>query len=236
MPSITCAHCRTGSPIVQCSHCGQRRLTNCPNCSIPSVAHIRSDVIDMWERLYQDDESKDVQLVAKDGTVRAHGLILQQLSDAFKGMLSHPMAEGRTRTIKLETYSAVQLRFFFRLAYTGHVDASDWEGSSADKPPLDCLFGVAALAKEYAVPGFLSWMVEKVKAEVTSETFETITAFAIQHDIAPLRVCCVKFAESSSDVRKQFDKGSLKPEVAFELQAIWNAPAETRGQKRKAFS
>eukprot|EP00969_Alexandrium_andersonii_P095296 4209532-Alexandrium_andersonii.AAC.1 len=81
-----------------------------------SITVVLCDAVDLWGRLYLDDESKDVELI-----------VLRQLSVPFRCMLEHPMVEGQVRRIKLEAYTAVQLQFFLRLVYTGQVEASHWQ-------------------------------------------------------------------------------------------------------------
>jgi len=199
----------------------------------PTVT-IGSAVVDMYERLFHNEESKDVQIVAQDGEVRAHSLVLSELAEPFRKMLEHPMKEGRTKVIKLEAYSVSQLRFFLRLAYTGLVDASDWEEAKG-VPPLDLLLAVVILAKEYEVKGFSDWMLDKIKSRVNIRTFEEVAGAATKHNISPLLQCCLKFAEKNREIRSRFEEGALKPEVAWELRAIWGPPGvERRGKKRKA--
>lgn len=113
-----------------------------------------SQVIDIWERLFEYEESKDVTLRAKNGEqVKAHGLMLAQLSEALKLMLSAGMQESRTKLVKMEKYSKAQLLFLLRLAYTGCMDAKDCTTSETDcgKPDPDwALERAEDLSKEHA--------------------------------------------------------------------------------------
>mmetsp|Transcript_53548 Transcript_53548/g.148882 ORF Transcript_53548/g.148882 Transcript_53548/m.148882 type:complete len:289 (-) Transcript_53548:147-1013(-) len=278
------------------------KVTLAPSCSVGA------EVVELWERLFEDETSKDVAIIASDGEeMRVHSIVFTNLSDAFKAMLGHDMEEGRARKVPLRDFTKAQLQFFFRLAYTGQVDPADWghaaqgfgdggsngklvqgmakgrarqkprHGSNASStigstsgsdsyeeaaqvvdlsslkgkrkargkgkagkvggrvPPLDLLFASAAISKQYGVRGFLDKMVQKIKARIDVGTFDEIAAFAIAHDLGPLRVSCVRVAEASHAVRQLYDAGRLRPEVAFELQAIWPPRSERRGKKRKAF-
>jgi len=91
-------------------------------------------VVELWERLFRDESTKDVEISAKDGSLRVHGVFMSALSDAFKAMLQSNMKEGRTRKVKLEDFSKAQLQFFFRLAYTGQVEPTEWPNEPRQLP------------------------------------------------------------------------------------------------------
>eukprot|EP00973_Karenia_brevis_P046099 6385676-Karenia_brevis.AAC.1 len=81
---------------------------------------VQSGVLHMWERMFDDEDSKDVNLIGSDGApVRVHSCVLSNTSDVFKCMLQSPMKEGKSKDIKLDSFSATQLRFITRLLYTG---------------------------------------------------------------------------------------------------------------------
>lgn len=102
-------------------------------------------------------------------------------------------------------------------------------------PPLKLVLSAASFGKRYELRGFQAWMVDRIKPRVSELTFEEVLRFAIREDFGPLRLHCVRFAESSPSVRIKYDRKSFAPEVLFELQATWNAPSEARGHKRKSF-
>jgi hypothetical protein len=82
---------------------------------------------ELWERLFEDEASKDVEVVSKDGdTLKVHRVILTNLSDSFKAMFAHEMRECLTLRIQLTDFTKAQLQFFFRLAYTGHMLPEEW--------------------------------------------------------------------------------------------------------------
>merc|ERR1712232_716653 len=141
------------------------------------------------------------------------------------------MKEHATKEIRLEQFSAKQLRFFSRLLYTGQVASEDWEGAADERPPLDLILAATSLSKTYQVEGFLPLMLERLKALLTDSNFEDVMQFAINLDIAPLRFYCVKYAEKSNAIEKKYQNKKFAPEVLFELMAIW--PAEPTAQKRR---
>jgi len=87
---------------------------------------IRLEVADLWKRLFDDEASKDVELIAKDGSVRVHSVVLANLSDPFKAALTSGMRESVTKQIQIREYSVAQLQFMLRLVYTGHIDESEF--------------------------------------------------------------------------------------------------------------
>lgn len=283
------------------------------------TATVRLEVVELWERLYLDEDGKDIELLAKDGSVWAHGVILSQLSEPLKCTLRAGMRETTTKQIEMRDYTVSELKFTLRLAYTGHIDESDYRSndtaaalesgtsaSSADSaipplwnpfntvaagppppgppppgtglfggvppgamiaprtppqhpwrvaqhapgatavpaqqpqqhPPLDILFGCASISKRFEMPGLVSLMLDKLKALVTAQNFNSVMRSAVALDLSPLKLHCVRFAESSSDIQRQYQAGSLSPEVEFELRALWDTPTSklaARGAKRKAF-
>jgi len=87
------------------------------------------------DRLHDDDTGKDVELVASDGVVRAHSLMLSAISEPFRAMLSNGMAETTTKRIQMADFTEAQLKFILRLLCTGGMDTSEWplEGCQDDK-------------------------------------------------------------------------------------------------------
>lgn len=94
-------------------------------------AQVPVQVVEFWEALYNDDDGKDIELKARDGSVWAHALILAQMSEPIKMMLSAGMAEQRTSSIQMKAFSAAHLKFILRFVYTGHMEPADWDGVAA---------------------------------------------------------------------------------------------------------
>jgi len=296
------------------------RVSVSPQPPTTSTATVRLEVVELWERLFADDDGKDVELVARDGSIRAHSVILCQLSEPLRCILCSGMRETLTKAIEMRDYSVAELTFTLRLAYTGHVDPVDYllvppasEGAStapaprppppteststqrpfldglaslvprpppptdglptsqvprppswlapsvpqlvrsspgcsspspglppcppepSTEPPIDILFGCASIAKRFAIPGLVTLMLDKLKPRVDAQNFDKVMRFAVGLDLSPLKLWCLKFAESNSAVQQQYLQGLLSPEVEFELRAVWSSPPPARGQKRKAF-
>jgi len=279
------------------------------------MATVAPEVVEIWEHAFLDESTKDITVIAKDGSVKVHGMFLSALSDAFKAMLAHDLQEGRLRQVKLEHFTKDQLQFFFRFAYTGQVEPREWpkesqpalhpllrspvarpaswaltgmmkgcrkgkskgkskgkpngksKGELADSddssddsdsissivlapddepyepmpstivPPLQLLMGAAQLSKQYEVRSFLTKFTKKLADALCSTNFDAIASFAINTDLSTLRMQCLHYAEESSSVWEKFKRGSLSPEVMFELQAIFPATesAEARRKKQKLF-
>lgn len=109
--------------------------------------------------------------------------------------------------------------------------------SDAEAPPLDVLLTVASLAKRYMVAGVLSLAVQALKARLQVakgrsdlKTFEAILAAAVAVDLGTVRMVALDLAKSFDGLRELYDKRSLRPEVQFELEAIWPMP---KGPERK---
>lgn len=89
---------------------------------------VRTDYLNFGEALFSDDEGKDVQLQARDGTAMAHSAVLRAVSKPFRQMLACDMAESRSKAVDLPDMTKAELLFFLRLLYTGQVDEGDWGG------------------------------------------------------------------------------------------------------------
>eukprot|EP00929_Paragymnodinium_shiwhaense_P044047 TRINITY_DN2259_c0_g2_i1.p1 TRINITY_DN2259_c0_g2~~TRINITY_DN2259_c0_g2_i1.p1 ORF type:complete len:398 (-),score=62.45 TRINITY_DN2259_c0_g2_i1:539-1672(-) len=87
-------------------------------------AHI--PVLQRLNKLFMDEESKDVTFKLADGEQRAHRLILQSASDVFKGMFGQDMREKQQGVVNLPEVDTSSMRVFLRLIYTGHIDESDF--------------------------------------------------------------------------------------------------------------
>lgn len=219
-----------------------------PSCCVSPV------VVALWERLFEDEQSKDVELVAGNGrAVRCHALILSNSSRVFKQMLSTPMKEGRERRIELECSTPGQLLFLLRFLYTGQIEPEDWlsECEEMDKKrhqsnaPLLWLLWACSFAKKYQVDDMLEMMIDLIKERLDADCFELVLQFAICNDIGPIRVHCVIYAKSEDDemvkkqifgkgyIRRKFDDGQLAPEVCFELLSIW--PSKFQDVKKRLF-
>lgn len=214
-------------------------------------------MLDLYERLFADEESKDVTFELSDGQERAHRLVLKHASDVWARMFATPMCEQTSGVIKVPTTSRTEMRVFLRLIYTGCVDKSDWvqpeealpveeprlpEGvahcAAGDKDaevPLQVLFAVAALAKQYMVSGVLSLATQVLKHRLTRakdamniQDFELIVKAAISSDIGAVRMAALDVAKDWEKCKKQYDAKRLSPEVQSEMEAIWPTSAKKR--------
>ncbi|CAK0886951.1 unnamed protein product, partial [Prorocentrum cordatum] len=88
------------------------------------------------ERMFADDETKDVKIALMNGNLRAHSVLLRASSDAFAGVLSHGVAADGEKTLNWGDQPIEVGRVFLRLLYTGALDKSDWEDPQASKPTL----------------------------------------------------------------------------------------------------
>lgn len=206
------------------------------------ISPVAKPVLELWERLYQDEDSKDVEICVEDGKLKAHAIILSQLSTVFQAMLKSGMLEDRTKRIEMKDFTVDQMKFVLRLAYTSQSREpilQQADGTVAARPevakvPLEQLLGCAAFAKKYVVPGFLELSLQAIMDSLNETQFDRIMKFAVEHDISPLKLSCLRFAENSDTVKEKFDSRALDPEVDFELLAIWGKQRQAQsGQKRK---
>eukprot|EP00933_Yihiella_yeosuensis_P000606 TRINITY_DN100979_c0_g1_i1.p1 TRINITY_DN100979_c0_g1~~TRINITY_DN100979_c0_g1_i1.p1 ORF type:complete len:296 (-),score=36.21 TRINITY_DN100979_c0_g1_i1:104-991(-) len=189
------------------------------------------EVFQIWERMSEDGQSKDVKLRCSDGVdVLAHRALLSAASDVFRTMLASGMVEGCTQQIDVGSYSARELEFILGLLYTGDV-VETAEGETL----LQLVIAAATFFKKYLVRGFLELMVEWLKKRVDKDNFTDVLQFAIKEDIAPMRLFCSRFAEGVVEIRQNFDNKVYPPEIMWELQAIWPMPPPQNLKKRKAF-
>merc|ERR1712151_979316 len=94
-------------------------------------------------------------------------------------------------------------------------------GAAAPVPPIDILLAAAALAKKYQVEWLLAVLVDVLKRRVSEQSFERILTAAMSLDLAPVRLCTLDFAKTSTVVRNRYEAGDFLPEVMFELQAVF---------------
>eukprot|EP00931_Biecheleriopsis_adriatica_P060600 TRINITY_DN36401_c0_g1_i1.p1 TRINITY_DN36401_c0_g1~~TRINITY_DN36401_c0_g1_i1.p1 ORF type:complete len:294 (-),score=55.47 TRINITY_DN36401_c0_g1_i1:35-853(-) len=154
------------------------------------------EVVILLERLFADEETKDVRIDMCDGTIWAHSNILGAASDALRGVLRHGLA-AQQKCLDWKEHSMEVGRFFLRLLYTGTVAEDDWAGAADSiDVPLRLILGGLALAKVYQVPHLLKPLTDVLKHRLNTSTFETICARAIDLDVTELRRFCLHFAET----------------------------------------
>ena len=150
-------------------------------------------LVDAYERLLRDDETKDVDIETAGGTLRAHSLILSAHSDAFQGLLrcqSIAAADCATgdasgKRLLWKEHSQDVARFFLRLLYTGTVCEQEWFGCETElardtenQVPIRLLLGSLTLAKMYIVPHLVHHLTEELRARINVETFNDICSGA----------------------------------------------------------
>lgn len=189
-----------------------------------------SVLVDLNEKLFSEEE-KDLTVQCADGTVSAHKCVLRAASDAFAGLLRHPMREKKTDIISIDDVTVMEMRVFLRLVYTGHVEPADWGAGPGAEIPLDILLKAAEVSKRYMVNGVLSLTTQSIKrrlmnAKIASSisTFERILAASIRADLGAVRMKALELAKDFPKLRTSYDERALRPEVSAELEAIWPMP------------
>lgn len=283
--------------------------------------------VSLLEELHNDDSEKNVELVASDGSVRAHSCLLAACAEPLRKMLSSSMVESRSKRVQMPDFKVAELKFIMRLLFTGAMDPSEWPPTQLDisvvatdrqgknvvdfkmrstqpygklmsrwcehhnlqlsdatfyvnghkldpaqtpastglmqcdihafpaaevgaeemqppeqddsqpmYPPLELLFAAASFAKRYNMEAFLSIIIEHLKARVSFKEFEAITVLAVEMDLAPVRLACLLYARESKKIAELFKQRAFKPEVLFELQAIWSAIPEKKRRFAQALN
>lgn len=216
----------------------------------------------MWESLFADEEGKDVELMCIDGSVRSHSLLLKQMSEPLKAMLTVDMKEKRSNCIQMPNYNMRTVKFILRFLYTGQVDDTDFQGAvepvraapsieecieeglaygdvdfdfdnlrNEAAIPLDVMLSAASFAQQYQMISFQSFMLEQLKSKLSSRTFETVLGHAIQSDMTPLKLACLKYAEANRLIRKKFQEQMFSAPVQFELLALWPEPPKKKTRR-----
>lgn len=249
-----CPHC------FHCPECGYHsNRGTCPSKLPWGTTALESDaddalkvVVGLTQRLFDADD-KDVTFKLKDGTEKAHRLVLSAASDVFKSMFGHGMRE-KDGAIELDDVDSVSMRVFLRILYTGHVCEDDWAGekgtarrktwSSAETaaPPLQVLLSALRLARKYMCQDVMSLLTQAVKGRLIAlregdsysvSVFEQIMAGAIQLDIGPLRMAALQKAKTFTGLKRRYDAKQLRPEVQFELEAIWPTPSSPATKRKR---
>eukprot|EP00928_Gymnodinium_smaydae_P079893 TRINITY_DN63724_c0_g1_i1.p1 TRINITY_DN63724_c0_g1~~TRINITY_DN63724_c0_g1_i1.p1 ORF type:complete len:294 (+),score=46.15 TRINITY_DN63724_c0_g1_i1:41-883(+) len=156
---------------------------------------VEVSVESLLDRLYMDDETKDVRIEMADGILWAHSNILGAASDAMKGVLRH-VAVAQEKALSWREHSTEVGRFFLRLLYTGAVLETDWQHDAQDvEIPLRLLLGSLSLAKVFQVPHLLKPLTDVLKLRLDPCNFDKICTHAIDLDVTELRRACLQYAE-----------------------------------------
>jgi hypothetical protein len=147
----------------------------------------------------------------------------------------------RGGSVELKDVDFVTMRVFLRMLYTGHVCEEDWADTNpvvkrrvpeeSAAPPLDVLLSVLGLAKKYMCYSVASYVMQILKRRMARLSlgdevvvWETIMAYAIANDVGPLRMAALQRAKHWPEVRGKYDERKLRPEILFELEALWPPP------------
>lgn len=209
-------------------------------------------VLGLTERLFDQDEDKEITFELADGLEKAHKNVLKASSEVWKCMLESQFKEQHG-IIAVKDVPRVSMRVFLRLIYTAHVNAADWKGyqdtphsksddtpcESQDALPLRILLDVAMLSKCYIVKPVFSMAVQALKVRLTTAhkhkdrvTFERIMSAAITNDLAAVRLAALDEARKFTDLKAKYDAKALCPEVQSELEAIWPTPEQSVKRNR----
>jgi len=178
----------------------------------PTTKHVKTDsdqdlsysaLLDFTEQLFSDEDTKDITVELADGTLRAHSLVLKQVSEVWARMLATDMTESSSRRIKIPDTTCNSMRVFLRLLYTTRVIKSDWQkdgdynasagkgkgkgktpntgigpravtgGQATDILPLDLLLSVTTLAKRYMTRNVYAILVQAVKGRLEASVKRT---------------------------------------------------------------
>lgn len=160
-------------------------------------------MVDFYERLLAEHETKDVEIEMLDGTIHAHSVVLCAASDAMRGMLRHGRAAAADpKRLSWREHPMEVGHFVLRLVYTGTVSEEEWIASHSTcdvgDVPLKLLLGALAVSMVYLVKHVLPALTQALQKRVTWETFDTICAAAIRLDATALRLHCLQYAHVNS--------------------------------------
>lgn len=156
------------------------------------------------ERLFADDETKDITIKMSDGTLKAHSCMLVAASDAIRGMLKHGIA-ATDKTLSWEEHSTEVGKFILRLIYTGTVvEESPATSVSAEQDKESKDDGVVALstllrglqlATVMQLVDLIKPLCNAAEVRLAYDTFDDICSAAIKMDLTVLRFSCLQFAK-----------------------------------------
>lgn len=102
-------------------------------CRAPvSKTPVLCAVVNVWEAVLRSGEdSGDMRLSGRTGTVRCHSLILQEASPVLKAMLSGSMRESVSKEIQVPETEVDAIRLFLEVVYLGSCSGGFLGGSSS---------------------------------------------------------------------------------------------------------
>jgi hypothetical protein len=162
----------------------------------------------LLERLFADDDTKDVTITMSDGNLKAHSCILVAASEAIRGMLRHGVAAEKKK-LSWKEHSCEVGSFVLRLIYTGITveDASSTaeedanikikkeDASDDGVVPLSTLLGGLQLATIFQLLDLIAPLCHAAEQRLSLSTFDSICSAAIKMDLTLLRLNCLQFAK-----------------------------------------
>lgn len=164
---------------------------------------ITESTVDFWETLLLSNRFTDVELNVigpslsnqeESGVLRAHSNVLRTASPVLDAILSAPMVEKSSGTIKVEGTSFQSVQLCLKLMYTGSTTADDLDAA--------VLLGALDVAHRWQVIRVVDILEQMLIREIAEETFETILETAILKNLHQLLTACKCFATNSSTCQK----------------------------------
>ena len=158
-------------------------------------------VSDHYSKLYEDTDSMDVILVAKDPNnvcsnteFRAHFAILKAASPVFGAMLhANPFAKGPEKKIAIQA-SCAGLENLISLLYRGCL--ADSQAGRKGRAAVTALADTADLSRRYQFDEFFHLLTNRLRGMLLPETFDIICTFALRMQDNSLIKHCLDYVKS----------------------------------------
>jgi hypothetical protein len=144
-----------------------------------------------FESLFDSGQNADVQLKVGSETLDCHSLIIAARSPVFNAMLSHDMAEKRSKCIEIQDLDVASVRALIKFLYTGKLEA--------ELEDNDSTIGLLKASHRYEVTDLVQACVQALTRSLTEASAVDRLMVADLLGNVTLRKKCVDFLTASSD-------------------------------------
>ncbi|KAI1707314.1 BTB/POZ domain-containing protein [Ditylenchus destructor] len=166
-----------------------------------------------FARMFDDEVTSDVVLVANGKSFFAHKAILAARSEYFRNLLYGGLIESRQSRVELEDAPGEVFGILLKYLYTGSIRLGFKD--------LATLLDLFVLAHRYQIGKVQKYLEDHFESMVYSENVCTLLSLAIQYSLNKLVITCATFArENAQLVLSSKDFGNLSEKALHLLFAL----------------
>lgn len=189
---------------------------------------IQEPVIEMWAKIWRDEESADLTIECLGGgKVRCHYVVVSKISEVLAAMVSSNMQEGLSKRIVLVDVSAEAVRLLLEVCYCGSVAE---ETAEHDLPTL---LSAMDLAHRWHVPFALEFLEKLALGFCREQHFEALAGVVFLQELQELTRRLKDVCRGSEALKGKFRNGEMSLDGQKIGREVWDMEEVPRPLNKK---